>query len=36
MSDRILIIGGTGRIGQSVAQDIAQSTHAEITITAGT
>jgi saccharopine dehydrogenase-like NADP-dependent oxidoreductase len=33
MSDRILIIGGTGRIGQSVAQDIAQYTNAEITIT---
>lgn len=33
MTDRILIIGGTGRIGSSVAQDLATHTSSEITIT---
>ncbi len=33
MTDRILIIGGTGRIGSSVAQDLASHTSAEITVT---
>ncbi|NER38439.1 MAG: KR domain-containing protein [Oscillatoria sp. SIO1A7] len=32
MTDRVLIIGGTGRIGGSVARDIASHTPAEITI----
>lgn len=32
MTDRVLIIGGTGRIGDSVARDIATHTPAEITI----
>ena len=36
MSDRILIIGGTGRIGGTVARDIAQYTEANITITGRT
>ncbi len=33
MSDRVLILGGRGRIGSSVAQDLAHHTQAEITIT---
>jgi saccharopine dehydrogenase-like NADP-dependent oxidoreductase len=33
MTDRVLILGGRGRIGRSVAQDIATHTQAEITIT---
>ena len=33
MTDRILIVGGTGRIGSSVAQDLVSHTSAEITIT---
>jgi saccharopine dehydrogenase-like NADP-dependent oxidoreductase len=33
MTHRILIVGGTGRIGSSVAQDLATHTSAEITIT---
>jgi saccharopine dehydrogenase-like NADP-dependent oxidoreductase len=33
MTDRILIIGGTGRIGSSVARDLASHTSAEITVT---
>jgi len=33
MTDRILIVGGTGRIGSSVAQDLVTHTSAEITIT---
>ncbi|MBW4555509.1 MAG: saccharopine dehydrogenase NADP-binding domain-containing protein [Trichormus sp. ATA11-4-KO1] len=33
MTDRILILGGRGRIGSSVAQDIATHTQAQITIT---
>jgi saccharopine dehydrogenase-like NADP-dependent oxidoreductase len=33
MTDRVLILGGRGRIGSSVAQDIASHTSAEITIT---
>jgi saccharopine dehydrogenase-like NADP-dependent oxidoreductase len=33
MKNRVLIIGGRGRIGRSVAQDIATYTQAEITIT---
>ncbi len=33
MTNRVLIIGGTGRIGTSVATDIATHTQAEITIT---
>lgn len=32
MMDRILIVGGTGRIGSSVAQDLASHTSAEIAI----
>ncbi|WP_427156949.1 saccharopine dehydrogenase family protein [Aliinostoc sp. HNIBRCY26] len=33
MTDRVLILGGRGRIGRSVAQDIATHTQAKITIT---
>jgi saccharopine dehydrogenase-like NADP-dependent oxidoreductase len=33
MTDRVLILGGRGRIGSNVAQDIASHTSAEITIT---
>lgn len=33
MTDRVLILGGRGRIGSSVAQDLAAHTQAEITIT---
>lgn len=33
MTDRVLIIGGRGRIGSSVAQDLATHTQAEIIIT---
>jgi nucleoside-diphosphate-sugar epimerase len=33
MTNRILIIGGRGRIGSSVAQDILTHTDAEITVT---
>ncbi|AFY34156.1 saccharopine dehydrogenase family protein [Calothrix sp. PCC 7507] len=33
MTDRVLILGGRGRIGSSVAQDLATHTQAEITIT---
>lgn len=33
MTERILIIGGTGRIGSSVAQDLVNHTSAEITVT---
>ncbi|QLE55277.1 saccharopine dehydrogenase family protein [Nostoc sp. TCL26-01] len=33
MTDRVLILGGRGRIGGSVAQDIATYTQAQITIT---
>lgn len=33
MTDRILIIGGTGRIGSSVAQDLVTHTSGQITIT---
>ncbi len=33
MTDRVLILGGRGRIGSSVAQDLANHTQAEITIT---
>ncbi len=33
MTDRVLILGGRGRIGRSVAQDIATHTSAKITIT---
>lgn len=33
MADRVLIIGGTGRIGSSVAQDLLAHTDAKITIT---
>lgn len=33
MADRILILGGSGRIGNCVAADIAAHTHAEITLT---
>jgi saccharopine dehydrogenase-like NADP-dependent oxidoreductase len=36
MTKRVLIIGGRGRIGSSVAQDIATHTQAEITITGRT
>ena len=32
MTERILIVGGTGRIGRSVAQDLASHTSAEIAI----
>ena len=31
--ERVLIIGGCGRIGSSIAQDILNHTHAEVTIT---
>lgn len=33
MTQRVLILGGRGRIGSSVAQDIAKYTQAEITVT---
>ena len=33
MTNRVLIIGGRGRIGNSVAQDIVTHTDAEVTIT---
>lgn len=33
MKQRVLILGGRGRIGSSVAQDIAKHTQAEITVT---
>ena len=33
MTDRVLILGGTGRIGSSVAQDLIAHTDAKITIT---
>jgi saccharopine dehydrogenase-like NADP-dependent oxidoreductase len=33
MTDRVLILGGRGRIGSSVAQDLATHTQSEITIT---
>ncbi|MBX9259486.1 saccharopine dehydrogenase NADP-binding domain-containing protein [Desmonostoc muscorum CCALA 125] len=33
MTDRVLILGGRGRIGSSVAQDLATYTQAQITIT---
>jgi saccharopine dehydrogenase-like NADP-dependent oxidoreductase len=33
MTDQVLILGGRGRIGRSVAQDIASHTQAQITIT---
>ncbi|HIK05866.1 MAG TPA: saccharopine dehydrogenase NADP-binding domain-containing protein [Trichormus sp. M33_DOE_039] len=33
MTDRVLILGGRGRIGSSVAQDIATHTQAKVTIT---
>ncbi|MBW4677426.1 MAG: saccharopine dehydrogenase NADP-binding domain-containing protein [Desmonostoc geniculatum HA4340-LM1] len=33
MTDRVLILGGRGRIGSSVAQDLANYTQAQITIT---
>ncbi len=33
MADRVLILGGTGRIGSSVGQDLIAHTDAEITIT---
>ncbi|AUS99520.1 saccharopine dehydrogenase [Nostoc sp. CENA543] len=36
MTDRVLILGGRGRIGRSVAQDIATHTQAKITITGRT
>jgi saccharopine dehydrogenase-like NADP-dependent oxidoreductase len=36
MTDRVLILGGRGRIGSSVAQDLATHTQAEITITGRT
>ena len=36
MSDRVLILGGRGRIGSSVAQDIVAHTAAEVTITGRT
>lgn len=36
MTDRVLIIGGRGRIGSSVAQDILTHTQAQITITGRT
>ncbi|MFH7025028.1 MAG: saccharopine dehydrogenase family protein [Heteroscytonema crispum UTEX LB 1556] len=36
MTDRVLIIGGRGRIGSSVAQDLVTHTQAEITITGRT
>jgi saccharopine dehydrogenase-like NADP-dependent oxidoreductase len=36
MTQRVLILGGRGRIGSSVAQDIAKHTQAEITVTGRT
>ncbi|MCJ8278512.1 MAG: saccharopine dehydrogenase NADP-binding domain-containing protein [Rivularia sp. ALOHA_DT_140] len=33
MTQRVLILGGSGRIGSSVAEDIAKHTQAEITVT---
>jgi saccharopine dehydrogenase-like NADP-dependent oxidoreductase len=36
MTDRVLILGGRGRIGSSVAQDIVTHTQADITITGRT
>lgn len=33
MTQKVLVIGGCGRIGQSVAQDIVQHTEAQVTIT---
>ena len=33
---KVLIIGGTGRIGQAIAHDLQQHTHAQITITGRT
>ncbi len=33
MTHRVLILGGSGRIGNSVAQDIAKHTQAEVTVT---
>ena len=33
MTNRVLIIGGTGRIGTSIATDIANHTQAQITLT---
>ena len=36
MTDQVLILGGCGRIGSSVAQDIATHTQAQITITSRT
>ena len=36
MVDRVLVIGGYGRIGNSVAKDVAQHTDAEVTITSRT
>jgi len=33
MTKRVLILGGRGRIGNSVAEDIAKHTQAEITVT---
>jgi len=33
MTDRVLILGGRGRIGRSVARDLATNTQAQITIT---
>lgn len=33
MTDQVLILGGRGRIGRSVAQDLATHTQAQITIT---
>ncbi|MCL6750784.1 saccharopine dehydrogenase NADP-binding domain-containing protein, partial [Nostoc sp. CCCryo 231-06] len=33
MTDSVLILGGRGRIGSSVAQDLATHTQAKITIT---
>jgi saccharopine dehydrogenase-like NADP-dependent oxidoreductase len=33
MTDRVLILGGRGRIGSNVAADIATHTQAQITIT---
>lgn len=36
MTDRVLILGGRGRIGSSVARDILTHTQAEVTITGRT
>lgn len=33
MTDRVLVLGGTGRIGNAVAEDIFNNTQAEVTIT---